>query len=68
MLKHFLTFEKNIADLECKIEELRHLSSNSNLNIAEEIGKLQKRVVDELSTTYSNLDSTVSNYILSLTY
>ena len=56
MLKHFLTFEKNIADLEGKIEELRHLSSNSNLNIAEEIGKLQKRVVDELSTTYSNLD------------
>ena len=43
MLKHFLTFEKNIAELEGKIEELRHLSSNSDLNIASEIGKLQKK-------------------------
>ena len=57
MLKHFLTFEKNIAELEGKIEDLRHLSSNTDLNIAEEIGKLQKRVADELSSTYSNLDS-----------
>ena len=57
MLKHFLTFEKNIAELEGKIEELRHLSSSTDLNIADEIGKLQKRVVDELSSTYSNLDA-----------
>ncbi len=56
MLKHFLTFEKNIAELEGKIEELRHLSSNSDLNIASEIGKLQKKVGDELTTTYSKLD------------
>ena len=57
MLKHFLTFEKNIAELEGKIEELRHLSSSTDLNIADEIGKLQKRVVNELSSTYSNLDA-----------
>ena len=57
MLKHFLTFEKNIAELEGKIEELRHLSSSTDLNIADEIGKLQKRVVDELSSTYSNLNA-----------
>jgi len=56
MIKHFLTFEKNIAELEGKIEELRHLSSNSDLNIADEIGKLQKRVSDELFSTYSSLD------------
>ena len=41
MIKHFLAFEKQIADLEGKIEELRHLSSGSDINIAEEIGKLQ---------------------------
>ena len=56
MLKHFLTFEKNIADLEGKIEDLKHISSNSDLNIAEEIGKLQNKVSDELADTYSNLN------------
>ena len=56
MIKHFLTFEKNIADLEGKIEDLKHISSNSDLNIAEEIGKLQNKVADELSDTYSNLN------------
>lgn len=56
MLKHFLTFEKNIADLEGKIEDLKHISSNSDFNIAEEIGKLQNKVVNELTDTYSNLN------------
>ena len=56
MIKHFLTFEKNIADLEGKIEDLKHISSNSDLNIAEEIGKLQNKVADELTGTYSNLN------------
>ena len=56
MIKHFLTFEKNIADLEGKIEDLKHISSNSELNIAEEIGKLQNKVLDELTDTYSNLN------------
>ena len=56
MLKHFLTFEKNIADLEGKIEDLKHISSNSDLNIAEEIGKLQNKVVNELTDTYSKLN------------
>ena len=56
MIKHFLTFEKNIADLEGKIEDLKHISSNSDLNIAEEIGKLQNKVVNELTDTYSKLN------------
>ena len=56
MLRHFLTFEKNIADLEGKIEDLKHISSNSDLNIAEEIGKLQNKVVNELTDTYSKLN------------
>ena len=56
MIKHFLTFEKNIADLEGKIEDLKHISSKSDLNIAEEIGKLQNKVADELTDTYSNLN------------
>ena len=56
MIKHFLTFEKNIADLEGKIEDLKHISSNSDFNIAEEIGKLQNKVTNELTDTYSNLN------------
>ena len=48
MIKHFLSFEKQIADLEGKIEELRHLSAGSDINIAEEIGKLQGTVFEKL--------------------
>ena len=56
MIKHFLVFEKQIADLEGKIEELRHLSSSSDINIAEEIGKLQLTVSEKLKSTYSQLN------------
>ncbi len=56
MIKHFLAFEKQIADLEGKIEELRHLSSSSDINIAEEIGKLQLTVSEKLKSTYSQLN------------
>jgi len=35
-MRHFLNFERPIAELEGKIEELRHLSTESGLNIAEE--------------------------------
>ena len=55
MIKHFLSFEKQISDLEGKIEELRHLSSGGDINIAEEIGKLQGAVSEELKTTYAQL-------------
>ena len=55
MIKHFLSFEKQISDLEGKIEELRHLSSGGDINIAEEIGKLQGAVAQELKSTYSKL-------------
>ncbi|MDC1375566.1 acetyl-CoA carboxylase carboxyltransferase subunit alpha [bacterium] len=57
MIKHFLSFEKQISDLEGKIEELRHLSSGSDINIAEEIGKLQGAVSEELKSTYSQLNA-----------
>ena len=56
MIKHFLSFEKQISDLEGKIEELRHLSSGTDINIAEEIGKLQGAVSEELKSTYSQLN------------
>lgn len=54
-MRHFLDFEKPVAALEGKIEELRHLGGSSGLNIAEEIGKLQSRMERELAQTYKKL-------------
>ena len=54
-MRHFLDFEKPIAALEGKIEELRHLGGDSGVNIAEEIGKLQSRIDTELAQTYKKL-------------
>ena len=54
-MRHFLDFEKPIAALEGKIEELRHLGGDSGLNIADEIGKLQARNDKELAQTYQKL-------------
>lgn len=53
----FLEFEKPIADLEGKIEELRHLSTSSDFNIVEEISKLQIKVDKLVRQTYGNLSA-----------
>ena len=51
----YLDFEKPIAELEGKIEELRHLSGDSDVNIADEVGRLQGKVEKLLTTTYAKL-------------
>ena len=38
---NFLEFEQPIAELEAKIEELRYVGSDNEININEEIGRLQ---------------------------
>jgi acetyl-CoA carboxylase carboxyl transferase subunit alpha len=43
MALQFLDFEQPIAELEAKIEELRFLGDDSELNIAEEIEKLREK-------------------------
>ena len=43
MALQFLDFEQPIAELEAKIEELRFLGDDSELNIAEEIEKLRAK-------------------------
>ena len=43
MAMQFLDFEQPIAELEAKIEELRFLGDDSEINIAEEIEKLRDR-------------------------
>jgi acetyl-CoA carboxylase carboxyl transferase subunit alpha len=54
-MRHFLDFEKPIAELEGKIEELRHLSGPGGLNIAEEVGRLTAVADRQLRATYSRL-------------
>ena len=54
-MHNFLDFEKPIAELEGKIEELRHLSDSGELNIAEEVARLQGKVDRLLRNTYGKL-------------
>jgi len=54
-MRVFLDFEKAVANLEGKIEELRHLSADGDINIVEEVGKLQSKVERELKSTYQKL-------------
>ena len=54
-MHNYLDFEKPIAELEGKIEELRHLSGSGEVNIADEVTKLQAKVDKLLAQTYSKL-------------
>jgi acetyl-CoA carboxylase carboxyl transferase subunit alpha len=54
-MHNYLDFEKPIADFEGKIEELRHLSSDGEVNIADEMLKLQAKVDKLLRQTYGKL-------------
>lgn len=51
----FLDFERSIAELEEKIEELRHLDNAGKVNIVAEITTLQKKADKLLKQAYSNL-------------
>ncbi|QSR17203.1 acetyl-CoA carboxylase carboxyltransferase subunit alpha [Novosphingobium sp. KA1] len=51
----FLEFEKPIAELEARIAELRATASGSDLDIASEIGRLEKKSAALLSGTYAKL-------------
>ena len=55
MIRQFLDFERPIAELEGKIEELRHLSANSELKIADEVGRLENTANRLLRQTYARL-------------
>ena len=54
-MHNYLEFEKPIAELEGKIRELRHLNGSPDVNIADEVGKLQSKVDKLLVTTYAKL-------------
>ena len=56
-MQNFLGFEKSIAELEGKMEELRHLNDIGDIKIADEVSKLQVRIERALRQTYSKLTS-----------
>jgi acetyl-CoA carboxylase carboxyl transferase subunit alpha len=54
-MHNFLDFEKPIAELEGKIEELRHLTGSGGVNIADEVARLQGKVEKLLVQVYTKL-------------
>ena len=55
--EQYLEFEKPVAELESKIEGLRHLSgAEDGVSIADEISRLQKKVEKQINQLYAKLD------------
>jgi acetyl-CoA carboxylase carboxyl transferase subunit alpha len=54
-MRHFLDFEKPIAELEGQIEELRRKTDESGIDVAEEVGRLRDKVEATLRATYAKL-------------
>jgi len=53
---NFLEFEQPIAELEAKIEELRYVGSDAEINISEEIERLQAKSRELTETIFAKLD------------
>ena len=52
---NFLDFEQPIAELEAKIDELRFVGDDSNLNISEEIDRLKSKSESLTRSIFANL-------------
>ena len=52
---NFLEFEKPIAELDAKIEELRHISNDTEININDEIADLQQKCQEQTRSIFSSL-------------
>ena len=52
---NFLEFEQPIAELEAKIEELRYVGDDSEINIGEEISRLQAKSRALTESIFSSL-------------
>lgn len=56
MSRQFLDFEQPIAEIEAKINELRHVGSDQEVNIATEIQRLEKSCQDLTRSIFSKLN------------
>ena len=54
-MRHFLDFEKPVAELESKIEELRRITEPGGINIDEEVRQLEDKSEHQLRLLYSKL-------------
>ena len=54
-MRHFLDFEKPIAELEGKVEELRRATDAGGIDVAEEVSKLRDKAEKLLAATYAKL-------------
>lgn len=50
-----LEFEREIAELESKLDSLRHLSHSSGVNIAKEVEHIEKKLHKTMERKYANL-------------
>ncbi len=57
MNPNYLDFEQPIAELEAKIEELRYVGDDAEINIGDEISKLEEKSRSLTKTIFNKLDS-----------
>lgn len=50
-----LDFEKNIVEIEAKIESLKHLAQGQDVDISQEVSRLQQKLERQVKSSYSNL-------------
>lgn len=54
-MRSYLDFEKPVAELEAKVEELRALSTGDGVAITEDVQRLETKAAEALAQLYSNL-------------
>jgi len=54
-MRHFLDFEKPVAELESKIEELRRMQEPGGIDIDAEVAQLTDKADKQLRLTYAKL-------------
>ena len=54
-MRHFLDFERPLAELELKIDELRKIQEPGGIDIEEEVRLLEEKTEEQLRATYAKL-------------
>jgi acetyl-CoA carboxylase carboxyl transferase subunit alpha len=55
-MQNYLDFEKGLAEIEGKAEELRALARKNGMNVEDEAAALDKKAATLLDELYKNLD------------